>query len=71
MYINTYVMYFQTCSYLKPLDLSKICCVESSCEEVTKDYINGTGHMTKMAAMPIYMYGQNLLKYLLKNQRFD
>ena len=28
-------------------------------------YINGPGHMTKVAAMPIY--GKNLKKYLLQN----
>ena len=29
-------------------------------------YINGIGHMTKMAAMPIY--GKNLKNLLLQNQ---
>ena len=33
----------------------------------TKDYINGPGHMTKMAAMPIY--GKNLKNLLLQNQK--
>ena len=33
---------------------------ELSCEGGTKVYINGPGHMTKMAAMPIY--GKNLKK---------
>ena len=33
----------------------------------TKVYINGQGHMTKMAAMPIY--GKNLLNHLLQNQK--
>ena len=32
--------------------------VEPPWEEGTKVYINGPGHMTKMAAMPIY--GENL-----------
>ena len=32
----------------------------------TKVYINGLGHMTKMAAMPIY--GKNLKNILLQNQ---
>ena len=32
--------------------------VEPSWEVGKKDYINGTGHMTKMLAMPIY--GKNL-----------
>ena len=31
--------------------------------------INGPGHMTKMAAMPIY--GKNLKKLLLRNQKAD
>ena len=31
-----------------------------------RDYINGPGHMTMMAAMPIY--GKNLKNLLLKNQ---
>ena len=30
---------------------------------------NGLGHMTKMAAMPIY--GKNLKKFLLWNQKAD
>ena len=34
--------------------------VEPPWEGVTKVYINGSGHMTKMAAMPIY--GKNLKK---------
>ena len=34
--------------------------VEPPWEEETKVYINGPGHMTKMAAMPIY--GKNLKK---------
>ena len=33
----------------------------------TKVYINGPGHMTKMAAMPIY--GKNLKKLLLQNHK--
>ena len=33
----------------------------------TKVYINGPGHMTKMAATLIYMYGKNLLNILLQN----
>ena len=35
--------------------------VEPPWERGTKVYINGPGHMTKMAAMPIY--GKNLKKY--------
>ena len=33
----------------------------------TKVYINGPGHMTKMAAMPIY--GKNLKNILLQKQK--
>ena len=40
--------------------------VEPPWEGGTKVYINGLGHMTKMAAMPIY--GKNLL---LQNRRAD
>ena len=40
--------------------------VEPPWEGGTKVYINGPGHMTKMAAMPIY--GKNLL---LQNRRAD
>ena len=36
-------------------------------EEGTKVYINGPGHMTKVAAMPIY--GKNLKNILLQNQK--
>ena len=32
---------------------------------------NGPGHITKMAALPIYMYGKNLKKFLLRNQKAD
>ena len=35
----------------------------------TKVCSNGPGHMTKMAAMPIY--GKNLKKFLLRNQKAD
>ena len=41
--------------------------VEPPWEGGTKVYINGSGHMTKMAAMPIY--GKNTKKLLLKNQK--
>ena len=41
--------------------------VESPWEGRTKVYINGPGHMTKMAAMPIY--GKNLKTLLLQNQK--
>ena len=43
--------------------------VEPPWEGGTKVYINGPGHMTKMAAMPIY--GKNLKKnLLLQNQKY-
>ena len=41
--------------------------MEPPWEGGTKVYINGLGHMTKMAAMPIY--GKNLKKLLLQNQK--
>ena len=41
--------------------------VEPPWERGTKVYINGQGHMTKMAAMSIY--GKNLKNLLLQNQR--
>ena len=40
--------------------------VEPPWEGGTKVYINGPGHMTKMAAIPIY--GKNLKNLLLQNQ---
>ena len=43
--------------------------VEPPWEGGTKVCINGPGHMTKMAAMPIY--GKNLKKSLLQNRRAD
>ena len=41
--------------------------VEPAWEGGTKLYINGPGHITKMAAMPIY--GKNLKNLLLQNQK--
>ena len=41
--------------------------VEPPGEEGTKVYINGPGHMTKMAAM--LTYGKNLYKFLLWVQK--
>ena len=41
--------------------------VEPPWEGRTKVYINGPGHMTKMAARPIY--GKNLKNLLLQNQK--
>ena len=43
--------------------------VEPSWEGGTKVCINGPGHMTKMATMPIY--GKNLKNLLLQNRRAD
>ena len=40
--------------------------MEPPWEEGTKVYINGQGHMTKLAAMPIY--GKNLKNLLFQNQ---
>ena len=48
---------FQTSSPPKPLGLSKPNFMWKG-EGGTKVYMNGIGHMTKMAAMPIY--GKNL-----------
>ena len=42
--------------------------VEPLWERGTKVYINGLGHMTKMAAMLIY--GKNLKNLLLQNHKF-
>ena len=41
--------------------------MEPPWEGGTKVYINRSGHMTKMAAMPIY--GKNLKHLLLQNQK--
>ena len=43
--------------------------MESPCNGRMKVCSNGPGHMTKMAAMPIY--GKNLKNLLLQNQRAD
>ena len=43
--------------------------VEPPWEGGTKVYINGRGHMTKMAAMPIY--GKTLQNLLLQNRWAD
>ena len=43
--------------------------MESLWDGGTKVYSNGPGHMTKMAAMPIY--GKNLKNLLLLNQKAD
>ena len=45
------------------------CHMESPWDEGTKVCSNGPGHMTKMAAMPIY--GKNLKYLLLRNQKAD
>ena len=41
--------------------------MEPPWEGGTKVYMNGPGHMTKMATMPIY--GKNLKNLLLQNQK--
>ena len=43
--------------------------MESPWDAGTKVCSNGPGHMTKMAAMPIY--GKNLKNLLLRNQKAD
>ena len=60
LYIHVYDHNFQTSSLLKPLGQSKPFFVEPPWEGGTKFYINGPGHMTKMAATPIS--GKNLQK---------
>ena len=59
---------FQTSSPLKLLGQSKPNFIWSLLGKGggTKVYINGPGHMTKMAAMPIY--GKHLKNLLLQNQ---
>ena len=52
--------HFQTSSPLKPWAIKAKFDVEPPWEGGTKVCINGPGHMTKMAAMPIY--GKNLKK---------
>ena len=64
-YIHVYNHYVQTSSSLKPLGQSIPNFMWKPPWEVGKKvYINGTGHMTKMAAMPIY--GTNLKGYRQK-----
>ena len=55
-YIHVYNhFFFQAFSFLKPLGQSIPNFMWEPLWEVGKKvYINGTGHMTKMAAMPIY-----------------
>ena len=66
--MHVYNHYFQTSSSLKPLGKSMLNFIWSLFwEEKMKVYINGPGHMTKMAAMPIY--GKNLKIFLLQNQK--
>ena len=45
--------------------------VEPPWEGGTKVYINGPGHMTKMAATPIPVYGKILKNLLLQNPQAD
>ena len=59
MYVHVYDQHFQTSSSLKPLGQSNAKFhVEPPWEGGIKVFINGLGHMTKMAAMPIY--GKNI-----------
>ena len=58
---------FQTSSPLKPLGQSKPNFMWSLPGKGAKFYINGPGHITKMAARPIY--GKNLKNILLQNQK--
>ena len=60
-YIHVYVHHFQRPSSLKPLAQSKPNFMWSLLGKGGKKvYINGPGHVTKMAAMSIY--GKNLQK---------
>ena len=61
MYVCVYVNIFQTSSPLKPLGrLKPNSIMEPPLDGGTKICSNGAGHVTKMAAMPIY--GKNLKK---------
>ena len=54
IHVHVYLHNIQTSSSLKPLGhQSQISC-EASIGRRTNVYINNPGHMTKMAAMPIY-----------------
>ena len=69
-YIHVHNHYFQTSSALcseTAWPIKPKIYVEPPWEGGTKVYINGLGHMTKMAAMPIY--GENLKNLLLQNQK--
>ena len=62
--------HFQTSSPLKPLCQSKPNFMWTLLGKGERNKcINGPGHMTKMAAMPIY--GKNLKNLLLQNRRAD
>ena len=52
--IHAHDHYFQSFSSLKLLDQSKPNCMWSLLGKGGGNYINGPGHMTKMATMPIY-----------------
>ena len=64
-YIHVHNHYFQTSSPLKPIKPKFY--VEPPWEGGIKVYINSLGHMSKMAAMPIY--GKTLKNLLLQNQK--
>ena len=60
-YIHVYDHYYQTSSPLKTAwSIKAKFYVEPPWEGGTKVCINGPGHMTKMAAIPIHVYGKNL-----------
>ena len=75
MYACVYVcmcvcQHFHTTSPLKPLGrLKQNFIMEPPWDGETKVCSNGAGHMTKMAAMPIY--GKNLKNLLLQNPKAD
>ena len=59
--------HFQTSSSETARPIKAKFYVEPPWEGGTKIYINGLGHMTQMAAMPIY--GKTLKNLLLQNQK--
>ena len=60
-YIHVYDHHLQGSFSLKLFGQSKSNFMRSLLGKAERKYINGPGHMTKMAAMPIY--GKNLQKY--------
>ena len=69
-YIHAYNHYFQTFFFsetARPINAKFH--AEPPWELGKKVYINGPGHMTKMAAMPIY--GKRFLNLLQKQKSYD